>query len=92
MSKTYICRIFSYYLDHRSNEPPQSLDDAQLATLKHKREVELHMWGILKELLVYSLYASVIFTMSFENKDPSMYRTNEYIKTLLGSIQVEQVS
>ena len=75
-------------------EPPQTLDDAQLATLRRQRKVELHKWGILKELLFYLFYAGVIFTMSFENKDPNGFRTYECLKNMLESTEpkVEQVS
>ena len=50
------------------------------------------MWALLKEILSHTVYVIIIFTLTFENRDPASYRTREMLDNMLVVDGMEEVN
>ena len=67
-------------------------DESQIALMKEKREKEVKMFAILKEIAAYTLYLLIITVLVYDNVDPNSFRTNDYIKKTFVDKKFERVN
>ena len=49
---------------------------------KKEREVELRMWGILKEILRFVFFVFLVLLLAYIQRDPNQFYTNRLMKTI----------
>ena len=81
-------RILSIYLfvvvvfpEHRKPYKAQ-FDSAQIALMKQKREKEVKMFAILKEIGAYLIYLFIVTTLVYDSVDLNAFKTNDHIKDI----------
>ena len=67
-------------------------DESQIALMKAKREKEVKMFAILKEIAAYTVYLLIVTVLVYDNVDLNSYRTNDYIKSTFVSKKFEKVN
>ena len=50
--------------------------------MKQKREKEVKMFAILKEIGAYLIYLFVVTTLVYDSVDPNTFKTNDHIKNI----------
>ena len=50
--------------------------------MKAKREKEVKMFAILKEIAAYMMYLVIITVLVYDNVDPNAFATNNHIKEM----------
>ena len=67
-------------------------DESQIALMKEKREKEVKMFSILKEIAAYTVYLLIVTVLVYDNVDPNSFRTNDYIKKAFVAKKFERVN
>ena len=67
-------------------------DESQIALMKAKREKEVKMFAILKEIAAYTVYLLIITVLVYDNVDLNSFRTNDYIKRTFVAKKFEKVN
>ena len=58
------------------------MDDDKLKQLREKRRKEVKMFSMLKEIAAYLIYVMVICTLSYDNRDPKSFWSNNELSNL----------
>ncbi|KAG1655025.1 Polycystic kidney disease protein 1-like 2 [Nymphon striatum] len=58
-------------MNTRRKRPPKLLNTAEMQSLREKREKELEMYSIAKEVFAYLMFLWILLTLSYGNRDPS---------------------
>ena len=75
MNHTFNCDTVA----HRIPYVGQNVDEEKMSEMRESRAKEVKMWTILKEIMTYLFYVSVICTLSYDNRDINAFRAKDEI-------------
>jgi hypothetical protein len=92
-----------YYIDHHLLSPTKHVrsghrkpyevpkrDETKLAEMRDKREKEVKMWGMFKEIVTYFIYVVIICTLSYDSRDINSYRVKEELENIFTKPGINQ--
>jgi hypothetical protein len=63
-----------------NNAPAEPIDEVKLEYIRTKRQKELEMWSIIKELAGFFVFIMIVFIIAYLNRDPSSYRFQNQLR------------
>ena len=64
----------------KDKAPAQPIDEIKLDLIRIRRQNELEMWAIVKELSGFFFFWLVIFLVNYMNRDPNCYRLQNQLR------------
>ena len=69
----------------KGKAPPEPIDEVKLDMIRIKRQKELEIWAIVKELSSFFFFILIAFLINYLNRNANFYRFQDQLR--LGSPQ-----
>jgi hypothetical protein len=66
--------------DNVNKAPSEPIDEVKLEYIRAKRQKELEMWSIIKELAGFFVFIMIVFIIAYLNRDPASYRFQDQLR------------